>query len=194
MMRPVRRLVKLVVGSPSCYHKAPHAGRKVRRRGGAGRDELNIPLKTESPGQRFGVLRTVPGMVTVDQTRSSQRFGVTNRRSVERKRKRGMRIRRQETRAGPGRALLRPAGTRRAKTARDDVGRSDEVDEFVEYCADSKVLVVGFGAEFVVSSAEVLDECVATNHNRCRSIGFRPRIGFNRYFSRPWSHSTRLLA
>lgn len=48
---------------------------------------------------------------------------------------------------------------------------SDRFGEFVERCRDCQMFMAGFDAEFVVSSSQILDERVISDHNRRGLIG-----------------------
>jgi hypothetical protein len=78
-----------------------------------------------------------------------------------------------------------------------DVGFfSDDFGEFVERFDQAEVWR-GFGSEFVVSAADVLDESMAFDNDRGSSVAFEsahrpePCQVPSRAFNLPWSHSTR---
>ena len=54
---------------------------------------------------------------------------------------------------------------------------SDRLGEFVERGRDSKMLVPGVDAEFVVATPHVLNERVTTDHHRRRPVAFQSTHG-----------------
>ena len=61
---------------------------------------------------------------------------------------------------------------------------SDGHRELVECCADP-VAGGDVGGEFIVTTAEVLDEGMPDGQGPRGTVAFRPRIGRRRAFSRP---------
>jgi len=68
--------------------------------------------------------------------------------------------------------------------------RSDRQSQLVERGGNSKACWL-LDCQFLVAAANVLDEGVSGDHD---PGALSPRIGRSPAFSRPWSHSMRLLA
>ena len=52
----------------------------------------------------------------------------------------------------------------------------------------------GIGSELLVAAAEVLNECLASDHHARHSMGLQPSHGLCLALSLPWSDSTRLFS